>query len=96
MDGNGIAGKYILNIKGDKMQRAGSGAWLSPYRCYLDLPTGIDASMLSVAHRGNTTGIHGIVAQDVSGEIYDLHGRKLKDMPLKGIVIKNNRKIYIK
>ena len=96
MDGNAIAGKYILTIKGDKMQRASSGAWLSPYRCYLNLPTGVDASKLSVAHRGNATGIHGIVVQDVSGEIYDLHGRKFKDMPLKGIVIKNNRKIYIK
>ena len=30
MDGSAIAGKYILNVKGDKMQKAGSGASLAP------------------------------------------------------------------
>ncbi|MBR5335521.1 MAG: hypothetical protein IKV23_04530 [Bacteroidaceae bacterium] len=96
MDGNGIAGKYILNITGDKMQKAGNKAWLSPYRCYLELPAGVEASMLSVVHDGNTTGIGNIGAHSDSEAIFDIYGRRLKELPKSGIVIKNNRKIYIK
>ena len=95
MDGSAIAGKYILNVKGDKMQKAGSGASLAPYHCYLELPAGTDATSLSVSHRGNTTGINNIQEID-SEEIFDLYGRKLNEIPHNGIIIKNNKKIYIK
>ena len=95
MDGSAIAGKYILNVKGDKMQKAGSGASLAPYHCYLELPAGTDASSLSVSHRGNTTGINNIQELN-SEEIFDLYGRKLNEIPHNGIIIKNNKKIYIK
>ena len=95
MDGSAIAGKYILNVKGDKMQKAGSGASLAPYHCYLELPAGTDASSLSVSHRGNTTGINNIQEHN-SDEIFDLYGRKLNEIPHNGIIIKNNKKIYIK
>lgn len=96
MDGNAIAGKYILNVKGNKFQKAGSGASLAPYHCYLVLPDGTDAAKFSVLHRENTTGVEKIEEQSGSDEIFDLYGRKLNDMPKSGIVIKNNRKIYIK
>ena len=96
MDGNAIAGKYILNIKGDKMQKAGNGASLAPYHCYLELPTGTDVSKFSVSHREHTTGVKNIKEQNYSEEIFDLHGRKLNYMPNCGIIIKNNKKIYIK
>ena len=96
MDGNAIAGKYILNVMGDKFQKAGSGASLAPYHCYLVLPDGTDAAKFSVLHRENTTGVEEIEEQSGSDEIFDLYGRKLNDMPKSGIVIKNNRKIYIK
>lgn len=96
MGGNAIAGKYILNIKGDKMQKAGSGAKLHPYRCYLELPEGTDTSMLSVSHRENTTGITDVDCEVKSGDIFDLQGRKLDRIPCSGIIIKNNKKIYIK
>lgn len=95
MDGSAIAGKYILNVKGDKMQKAGSGASLAPYHCYLELPAGADAASLSVSHRGNTTGINNIQELN-SEEIFDLYGRKLNEIPHNGIIIKNNKKIYIK
>lgn len=95
MDGSAIAGKYILNVKGDKMQKAGSGASLAPYHCYLELPAGTDAASLSVSHRGNTTGINNIQELN-SEEIFDLYGRKLNEIPQNGIIIKNNKKIYIK
>ena len=96
MDGNAIAGKYILNVKGDKIQKAGSGASLAPYRCFLELPADTNASMLSVSHRGGTTGITGINNDENTGKIFDLQGRMLNRMPKSGIIIKNNKKIYIK
>ena len=95
MDGNAIAGKYILNIKGDKMQKAGNGAWLNPYRCYLELPAGTNASMFSVSHVRNTTAIEEVAAPQDPDVIFDIYGRKLDKMPRNGIIIKNNRKIYI-
>lgn len=95
MDDSAIAGKYILNVKGDMMQKAGSSASLAPYHCYLELPAGTDAASLSVSHRGNTTGINNIQELN-SEEIFDLYGRKLNEIPHNGIIIKNNKKIYIK
>lgn len=96
MDGNEIAGKYILNTTGDRMQKAGSGAWLLPYRCYFELPAGTNVSKISVTHNGNSTGIESNIIQSNPEEIYDISGRKLNGMPQSGFVIKNNKKIYIK
>ena len=96
MDGNANAGKYILNVKGNKMQKAGNGASLAPYHCYLVLPAGTDASKLSVSHHRNTTDITDIDSEENSGDIYDLQGRKLDRIPRSGIIIRNNKKIYIK
>ena len=95
MDGNEIAGKYILNMTGNKMQKAGKEAWLLPYRCYLELPAGTSAPMLTVVHNINT-GIKAIEIQHSSDAIFDIYGRKLNELPQSGIVIKNNKKIYIK
>ncbi len=96
MDGNAIAGKYILNVKGNKMQKAGNGASLAPYHCYLELPAGTNVASLSVSHRGNTTDITDIDSEEKPGDIFDMQGRKLDSMPQSGIVIKNNKKIYIR
>lgn len=96
MDDSAIAGKYILNVKGDKMQKAGSGASLAPYHCYLELPAGTDAASLSVSHRGSATGITGISNKNNSEKMFDLQGRQLDRMPDSGIIIRNNKKIYIK
>ena len=73
-----------------------SGAWLLPYRCYLELPAGTDISMLTVTHNGNSTGIESNFIQNSSEDIYDICGRKLNEMPKSGIVIMNNKNIYIK
>ena len=96
MDNNAIAGKYILNVKGDKMQKAGNGASLAPYHCYLELPSGTNAAALSVSHRGNTTGVENVQKQIESDMIFDLSGKRLYNMPQGGIIIKNNKKIHIK
>ena len=96
MEGNEIAGKYILNIEGNQMQEADETAWLNPYHGYLVLPADVNASALSVAHRGNTADIDAPDVQKVPEAIYDLYGRKLMDMPRSGIVIINNKKVLIK
>ena len=96
MAGSEIAGKYILNIEGNQMQEADETAWLNPYHGYLVLPASVNASALSVAHRGNTTDIDAPNVQEVPEAIYDLYGRKLMDMPRNGIVIKGNKKVLIK
>lgn len=97
MNGSAIAGKYILNISGDKMQKAGEGASLAPYRCYLELPNNTNVAMLSVLHRtSTTTEIENLKIKDESENIFDLCGRKLDKMPESGVVIKNSKKIYIR
>ena len=96
MAGSEIAGKYILNIEGNQMQEADETAWLNPYHGYLVLPASVNASALSVAHRGNTADIDAPDVQKVPEAIYDLYGRKLMDMPRRGIVIINNKKVLIK
>jgi hypothetical protein len=97
MEGSQIAGKYILNIKGNKMQKAGSGASLSPYHAYLELPT-INVASLYVSHGEETTEIGEVQekSENNSDIIYDLNGRSLKQMPSKAIIIKNGKKLYVK
>ena len=96
MDGKAVAGKYILNAKGDKMQKVGNNASLAPYHCYWELTSGTDASELHVSHHEYITGIEYIQECNHSGLIFDLNGRILDNMPSSGIIIKNNKKIYIK
>ena len=97
MEGDGIRGKYILNIKGDKMQKASAQATLAPYHCYLELPADVNVATLAVSHRtSDATAIANVMVHDDDEVIYDLCGRKLDKMPKSGVVIKNNKKIYIK
>ena len=60
------------------------------------LPVGTDAEKLSVSHRGSATGITGISNKNNSEKMFDLQGRQLDRMPDSGIIIRNNKKIYIK
>ena len=97
MEGDGIRGKYILNIKGDKMQKASAQASLAPYHCYLELPADVNVATLAVSHRTNdATTIGNVMVHDDTEVVYDLCGRKLDKIPESGVVIKNNKKIYIK
>lgn len=97
MDGSQIAGKYILNIKGDMMQKAGSGASLLPYHAYLELPSGVNMSRIRVIHNGQATGIENTM--NLTGEgsrMYDLTGREVNDKQYKGIVVSNKKKVFVK
>lgn len=98
MKDDAIAGKYILNIKGDKMQKAGSGASLAPYRAYLILPEGANAAAMSVYHGRETTAIENVQMQELKETdiMYDLNGRILDEQPASGVIIRNQKKIYIK
>ena len=43
-----------------------------------------------------TTGVGSISAPALSGDIYDLQGRKLQSVPQKGMYIVNGRKVFVK
>lgn len=97
MSGNEVAGKYILNLTGDKMQKAGSGASLAPYHACLTLPEHINTAMLTVVHSRVTTGIDNLQQHgDGTATVYDLSGRIIKELPRSGMIIKNQKKIYVK
>jgi hypothetical protein len=97
MDGNQIAGKYILNLKGDMMQKAGSGASLSPYHAYLELPAGMNMSRMKVIHNALVTGIGNITGSNGEGErMYNLSGLEVKEKQYKGIVVSNRKKVLVK
>ena len=97
MDGNQIAGKYILNIKGDMMQQAGSGASLSPYHAYFEAPQGVNMSRMVVTHNGITTDIESISGNgNDDSRTFDLSGRDVNTTHYKGIVIKNRKKVFVK
>lgn len=98
MNGLELEGKYILNIVGDKMLRAGSGASLPPYHAYLELPAEVNIMALSVSHRGvgDVSEIERLQVDYSSEDVFDIQGRKLKNASMKGIVISNNKKYYIK
>ena len=97
MDGSQIAGKYILNPKGDMMQRAGSGASLSPYHAYLELPAGMNMSRMKVMHNALVTGIGNTTGSNGAGErMYNLSGCEVNEKQYKGIVVSNSKKVLVK
>lgn len=97
MSGNEVAGKYILNLTGDKMQKAGSGASLAPYHACLTLPEHLNTAMLTVVHSRVTTGIDNLQQKgDGTETVYDLSGRIIKELPRSGMIIKNQKKIYVR
>lgn len=98
MEGNEIAGKYILNTSGSKMVKAGTGARLNPYHAYLNLPEDVDAPALTVSHRSATTDADEVLQENVHGEeiMFDLSGRRVKHPSAGDVIIKNNKKMYIR
>ena len=98
MEGNEIAGKYILNTSGNKMVKAGTGAGLKPYHAYLNLPEGVDATALAVSHRSATTDVDEVLQENVYGEeiMFDLSGRRVKYPSAGDVIIKNNKKMYVR
>ena len=72
-------------------------AKISAYRCFLLQSRGIGARTISMTLDDNTTGIDTIRTIDNDGTetVYDLNGRKVGSNA-KGVVIRNNRKVFNK
>ena len=97
MNGSQIAGKYILNISGTMMQKAGNGASLSPYHAYFEAPQGVNMSRMVVTHNGITTNIESISGNgNDDSRTFDLSGRDVNTTHYKGIVISNRKKVFVK
>ena len=61
----------------------------------LTLPASVDATSLSLkSDDGTITGINGVeVSAGADAPVYDLQGRRLPQVPEKGIYIQNGKKI---
>lgn len=95
MPGNAMAGKYVLDAKGDRLLEADVNAAFPPYHCFMELSADTDASKLSVMHYETIVRVEHVLMPDGADEIYNLRGERLYGMPQNGIVIVNNRKVYI-
>lgn len=64
-------------------------------KAYLTLPASVDATSLSLkSDDGTITGINGVeVSTGADAPVYDLQGRRLPQVPEKGIYIQNGKKI---
>lgn len=71
-----------------------SGNSLNAFKAYLDLPAGKQIRGM-VWDDSTVTGIDGLLYKD-DVEIYDLSGRRVKDMKIPGVYIVNGKKVVIK
>ena len=63
-------------------------------KAYLTLPASVDVTSLSLKLDGGLTGINGVeVSAGADAPVYDLQGRRLPQVPEKGIYIQNGKKI---
>ena len=95
---NNAAKQYYILVNG-QFVRAADGV-LPAYKCYIlnELPLGAPALSI-VIQDGETTGISDVRGNtdDVTGEWYDLSGRRLQSKPTqKGVYIMNGKKIRVK
>lgn len=83
-----------------KFQRAGTTAWLNPFRFYLSVTDktsqGAKPSAISLSVNGTPTGIDIVpAAANSPASVYDLQGRRVEKPVAKGVYIVNGRKIII-
>ena len=62
-------------------------------KAYLTLPASVDVTSLSLKLDGGLTGIEGVESAGADAPVYDLQGRRLPQVPEKGIYIQNGKKI---
>ena len=63
-------------------------------KAYLTLPATVNVTSLSLKLDGGLTGINGVeVSAGADAPVYDLQGRRLPQVPEKGIYIQNGKKI---
>ena len=71
---------------------------IAPYKCWLDIPTGVATARVINLVFGDATKITNTNYTDLTnGDWYDLNGRKLNAMPTKkGVYIMNGKKVVVK
>ena len=83
------------NIAAGEFVRAGSGAFINPFRAYLK--TSASAARLQVVIEGESSGIADMKSTPASGKWFTLGGQALDHQPSqKGIYIHNGRKEIVK
>lgn len=92
---------YALTTSG-QLQKAGSGAYLMPFRFFLTVTDSENNPYLNAPETiklvisGETTGISSIKTDSLNGQkVYDLQGRRVSKPTQKGIYIVNGRKVVV-
>ena len=95
----GMSGLYGVNPSNGHIMKGGNQASLKGFRAFFELPAGLDASSITMNFDGDiVTGIGAIeIVKSISGEVYDLSGRKHSSKTLRrGIYIKDGQKFTVK
>ena len=94
MDGSALTGKYGVTPDG-MIQKAGSGASMKAFRAYFEGITPSAKLACDGVIIGEATGIDTIENAELTGELYDLQGRRVNNAQ-KGIYIQNGKKFVVK
>ena len=70
-----------------------SGRTIAANKAYLIVDDAAEPSFLSLKLDGGLTGIEGVESAGADAPVYDLQGRRLPQVPEKGIYIQNGKKI---
>ena len=95
----GMSGLYGVNPYNGHIMKGGNQASLKGFRAYFELPAGLDASNITMNFDGDIVTCIGAIdiAKSISGEVYDLSGRKHSSKTLRrGIYIKDGQKFTVK
>ena len=92
---SGGAGHYVLQNKGDgpMFYKIGDASTFSiqPGKCWLTLPPSLQAT--AAFHFGESTAIDHVQQAPKSTKIYDLSGRRINDIPRRGVYIIDGQKV---
>ena len=97
MEAGTMAGKYGVVPAGD-FKKGSAKATMKGFRAYFELPTDAGAVSVNIVEDGTVTRISGVeLNETVTGDVYDLIGRKMNATTLKpGIYVKNGKKVIVK
>lgn len=98
MEAGTMAGKYGVVPAGD-FKKGSAKATMKGFRAYFELPTDAGAVSVNILEEdGSVTRISGVeLNETVTGDVYDLSGRKMNATTLKpGIYVKNGKKVIVK
>ena len=94
MDGSALTGKFGVTPEG-MIKKAGEGASMKAFRAYFEGITPNAKLACDGVIIGEATGIDTIENAALTGELYDLQGRRVNNAQ-KGIYIQNGKKFVVK